>query len=199
MPPSYEDVLLPLALLALGKSSPAEPVATPPTGGTSALEVPRVNTGGTDPSAWAKSRYEMLLGLIRSSGYVPDELRTREIALSLLAQWAHETARGKSEWNHNLGGWQARKGDTFFTARDMQTPGKPLFRWTAYPTLQSGMTDQVMRLVKTYPQAARLLLEEPKSSRWVEQLGRSGYYTAAPAGYARAWAMHRAELQRVVQ
>jgi hypothetical protein len=199
---SFEQ-FLPLAFLAFGRSEGAQgsvvPASTPATGLTSALEVPRVKTGGEDWRAWARSRYDLLLSLIRASGYVADDATAQEIALSLLAQWAHETARGKAEWNNNLGGWRARKRDTYFTARDMMTPNSPLFRWTSYPDLTTAMTDQVMRLVKTFPRGAKLLLAEPKSSRWVEQLGRDGYYGANPAAYARAWATNRAELKGVVQ
>lgn len=204
MSPSYDE-LLPLALLALGtsssssSSSSAVPVTPKPSGLTSANEVKRVHTGGADTNEWARSRYNMLLSLIQLSGYVSDDATAREIALSLLAQWAHETARGKAEWNFNLGGWRARKGDKYFTARDQMTPNSPLFRWTSYPDLQTGMTDQVMRFVKTFPRAAKKLIESPKDSRWVEQLGRDGYYTAPTTGYARSWAMNRAELKPVVQ
>jgi hypothetical protein len=194
------ETLLPLALFALGKfggSSPV-PATTQPTGFAAANEVPRVRTGGDDRNAWARSRYGELVRQIRASGYVPDDAVAAEIALSLLAQWGHESARGANEFNFNLGGWRARKGDTYFTARDVQTTNSPSYRWTAYPELVTAITDQVMRLIKTFPRAAKLLLVDPKSSRWVEQLGHDGYYQAPPSGYARAWAMHRAELKPVV-
>jgi hypothetical protein len=192
---SFEQ-LVPLLLLAFGGKggSPGGgsfPASTPPTGMTTSIEVPRIKTGGDNQTEWARSRYQMLLGMIRASGYVFDDALAAEIALSLLAQWAHETGRGSAEFNYNLGGWRARKGDTYFTARDVQTPGSAIYRWTAYPDLQTGMADQVMRLVKTFPSAAKLLLDEPKSSRWVEELGRKAY--------ARAWAMNRAELKAKVQ
>lgn len=196
------EQFLPLALLMFGGKAPGGgsfPSSTPATGMTSAIEVPRVKTGGDDQTAWAVSRYQMLLGMIKASGYVFDDDLAADIALSLLAQWAHETGRGSAEYNYNLGGWRARKGDTYFTARDVQTPGSAVFRWTAYPDLQGAMADQVMRLVKTFPSAAKLLLAEPKSSRWVEELGRKGYYGANPQAYARAWAMNRAELKGKVQ
>lgn len=198
------EVLIPLALWAFswkgGKSSPpAFPGSTPATGLPTSNEVPRVQTGGNDQTAWARSRYALALQLISASGYVLDDDLAKDIALSLLAQWAHETARGTKEFNYNLGGWTARRGDPFFTARDVQTPGQPVYRWTAYPDLETAMTDQVMRLVKTFPTGAKLLLDEPKSSRWVEELGRRGYYSANPQAYARAWAMNRAELKGKVQ
>lgn len=202
MQASFEH-LLPLVLLAFGGKRaggpPAFPSSTPATGLTAAVEVPRVRTGGDDWQAWARSRYQLALKLILSSGYVIDDELAKDIALSLLAQWAHETGRGSAEYNFNLGGWRARRGDTYFTARDIQTPNSPLYRWTAYPDLEPAMADQVMRLIKTFPSAARLLVDEPKSSRWVEELGRKGYYGANPQAYARAWAMNRAELKGKVQ
>jgi hypothetical protein len=204
--PSGSEQLIPLALLAMGlgkgstgSNASAWPGSTPPTGTTSAQEVPRRQTGGHDKTAWAKQRYALLLALISQSGYVPDPAQQQEIALSLLAQWAHETGRGESEFNFNLGGWRARRKDQYFTARDVMTPNSPSYRWTAYPDLETAMRDQIMRLVKTFPKSSKLLLLEPKSSRWVEQLGREGYYTADPSRYARAWAMNRAELKGVVQ
>ena len=202
MQASFEH-LAPLFLLLFGgkggSPSGSFPASTPPTGMTTSMEVPRIRTGGDNQTEWARSRYQMLLGMIRASGYVFDDQLAAEIALSMLPQWPHETGRGSPEFNYNLGGWRARKGDTYFTARDVQTPGSAIVRWTAYPDLQTGMADQVMRLVKTFPSAAKLLLDEPKSSRWVEELGRRGYYTANPQGYARAWAMNRAELKGKVQ
>lgn len=190
------ESLWPLALLFLGKSgaSPAPPSTTQPTGTTSAKEVPRVQTGGKDRKVWAILRYETLLYLIQLSGYVPEPDRQKDIALSLLAQWAHECARGANEFNFNMGGWMARKGDEYFTARDVQSGKQTVHRWTSYPDLNTGMLDQIQRLFRTFPAAAKLLMEQPKNSRWVEQLGKSGYYSAPPSQYARAWAMNRAEL-----
>jgi hypothetical protein len=140
---------------------------------------------------WFNDRFGLALeNLVALS--VPD-LMLRQIALSLVAQWAHETGRGKAEFNFNLGGWRARKSDPFFVARDVQT-GKELFRWTAYPNLEFAVTDQIKRLATTFPSAWALLLSQPGSSAWIEELGRKGYYTAKPANYVRAWAANRAEL-----
>jgi hypothetical protein len=127
---------------------------------------------------------------------VPDHL-LRAAALSLVSQWAHETGRGKAEFNFNLGGWTARKSDPFFSARDVQTPGKPVFKWTAYNDLPSAVADQVKRLVERFPTAFKLLAEQPHTSAWIEELGRRGYFTANPSNYARAWASNRAELERL--
>ena len=65
------EQFLPLALLMFGGKAPGGgsfPSSTPATGMTSAIEVPRVKTGGDDQTAWAVSRYQMLLGMIKASG-----------------------------------------------------------------------------------------------------------------------------------
>jgi hypothetical protein len=60
--------------------------------------------------------------------------------------------------------------------------------------LPNAVHDQLRRLHDRFPSAWALLLAEPTSSRWVEELGRKGYYTDKPGNYARAWAANRAEL-----
>lgn len=170
------------------------PPAAPPS--ITRAEVTRVPTGGDDPRVWANTRFDMATAILNQLG-VPTELAPR-VALSLLAQWAHETARGRSEFNFNLGGWHARKGDPFFTARDTLTPTTEVFRWTAYPTLAIAVDDQIRRLASQFPSAWRLLLAQPETSAWIEELGRRGYYTARPGDYARSWAMHRTELERLL-
>jgi hypothetical protein len=159
-----------------------------PTGG--GLEVPRVLTGGQPFQQWFAERFGLTLEVLGPN--VPDPM-LRPIALSVVAQWAHETGRGRAEFNFNLGGWKARPGDRYFVAIDPQT-GSELFRWTAYADLPNAVHDQLRRLHDRYPSAWALLVSEPNTSRWVEELGRRGYYTANPANYARAWAANRAEL-----
>lgn len=193
------DVLLLLALLVSSKRAP--PTSSAPSSTRSDLpagrEVSRIRTGEFHLPEWTVRRRALALAALRGlNPPVPEELLDR-VALSLLAQWAHETNRGLSEFNYNLGGWTARRSDDFFTAADVLTPGKPAFRWTAYPDLPTAVDDQVRRLAKGFPTAFRMLLERPESSAWIEQLGRSGYYTARPSDYARAWAMHRTELGRI--
>lgn len=118
------------------------------------------------------------------------------VALALVAQWAHETNRGKAEFNFNLGGWVARPKDDYHEATD-RLSGKH-FRWTAYPDLPTAVDDQLRRLIVTFPGAWATLLSAPESSAWIEELGRDGYYTADPRAYARAWAMHLTELRRML-
>lgn len=188
-----------LALLLLRRGSASRPTQSSSSASNAqpalgpALEQARRQTGGTDAAAWFAARYPLALEVL-GPNVPPDKLR--DIALSVLAQWAHETNRGKSEFNFNLGGWRARRSDPFFVARDVQS-GAELFRWTAYPDLPNAVHDQLRRLHDVFPSAWRLLLEQPQTSAWVEELGRRGYYTANRDTYARAWAMHRAELGRL--
>lgn len=183
---------------APAQSGPA-PTLPPPAAGS--LEVPRVLTGGQPIDQWFGDRFRValeVLGLNLPANVVHDA------ALSVVAQWAHETGRGKSEFNFNMGGWRARKRDPYFVARDVQT-GRELFRWTAYPDLPNAVQDQLRRLHDTFPTAWALLASEPNTSRWVEELGRKGYYVAPPGktqaehirNYTSAWASNRAELGRL--
>lgn len=165
--------------------------------GSTGQQKPLTRTGEASTVEWARRRLALLLASFQTlEPPLRGELADR-VGLSLLAQWAHETARGRAEFNFNLGGWTARKGDDFHTATD-RLSGKPGFRWTAYSDLPTAIEDQLRRLILTYPSAWALLVAEPESSSWVEELGRRGYYTARPADYARAWAMQRLELKTLL-
>jgi len=186
-----------------GSSTPARalPTGVPAPPGPGLMEVARTLTGGQPVEQWFRDRYRVALEVLALNlppNVVPDA------AISVVAQWAHETGRGKSEFNFNMGGWRARKNDVYFTARDVQT-GRELFRWTAYSDLPNAVQDQLRRLHDTFPTAWALLAAEPNSSRWVEELGRKHYYVAPPGtsqeqhirNYTRAWASNRAELARL--
>lgn len=205
MTPRASDLvfLVLAALLFRSATRPGDRGATTPRGLPPGNHVPRTPTGDADFITWFRRRRALCIAVLRNMANendLPDprlflsDRELDEVSLSILAQWAHETARGKSEFNFNLGGWRARRSDDFFTARDNLTPGTEVFRWTAYPDLATAVDDQVHRLYRGFPNAFRSLLLEPGSSEWVEQLGRAGYYTADPREYARAWAMHRVEL-----
>jgi hypothetical protein len=169
--------------------------------GTVGLEVERVLTGGQALPQWVGDRLRLALEVLGPNVPAP---QLRDIALSVVAQWAHETARGGAEFNFNLGGWKARKQDRYFVARDAQT-GAELFRWTAYDDLPNAVHDQLRRLHDSFPSAWAQLVAAPTTSAWVEELGRRRYYVAPPGttqeqhiqNYARAWATNRAELGRL--
>jgi hypothetical protein len=173
---------LALAALVLSSSARSSAPADP-------LEVPRVVTGAT-PS-WFRDRMALALEVLKPN--VPSNVLD-DVALSIVAQWAHETARGQSEFCFNLGGWRARPRDHFFVGDDRGVS----FHWTAYRDLPNAVADQLERLHDRFPTAWKLLVAQPTSSAWIEELGHSGYYQQKPADYARAWAMHRAELGRLV-
>lgn len=190
-----------LALLLLwgadkrSSSRPPRPRATTPSSGIG-LRVETKRTGEEPVQAWLRRRMALLLAAL--SGLEPPltgALADR-VALAILAQWAHETNRGKAEFNFNLGGWVARQRDDYHEAVD-RLSGKH-FRWTAYPDLPTAIDDQLRRLILTFPGAWSSLLAAPESSAWIEELGRDGYYTADPRAYARAWAMHLTELRRML-
>ncbi len=172
-------LLVALLLREGAPGTPAPPVSSPE------LERPRVVTGNTP--TWFRDRLALAIEVLQPN--VPNDV-LGDVALSIVAQWAHETARGQSEFDFNLGGWKARKNDHYFTGDDAGVP----FRWTAYRDLPNAVADQLQRLHDGFPSAWALLVAQPKSSAWVEELGRKGYYTQPPGDYARAWAMHRAEL-----
>lgn len=195
--------LLPLGLALFVMSaakSDETPSKTPvlPPSGRGAFEVQRTLTGGQPLTQWFNDRFGLALEVLAPN--VPAE-RLRAIALAVVAQWAHETGRGKAEFNFNMGGWRARKTDPYFVARDVQT-GRELYRWTAYPDLPNAVADQLRRLHDRFPSAWARLVAEPNTSGWIEELGRKGYYVAPPGtsqerhiqNYARAWAANRAEL-----
>jgi hypothetical protein len=171
-------LLLAAMVLSSTSSSPA-----------SELEVPRVLTGATP--TWFRDRLQLANEVLQPN--VPNSV-SDDVALSIVAQWAHETARGQAEFNFNLGGWKARPNDHYFVSDDAGVP----FRWTSYGDLPNAVADQLERLHDRFPSAWALLLKQPTSSAWIEELGRKGYYQQKPADYARAWAMHRAELGRLV-
>lgn len=181
------SLLGPIALVALLlSSSTSAPAAAP-----NPLEVPRVLTGNS--ASWFGDRYALALEVLAPNVPAPVLL---DVTLSIMAQWAHESARGRAEFNFNMGGWRARAKDRFFVSTDIKDPGK--FHWTAYRDLPNAVADQLERLHNTYPTAWAKLIAQPTTSAWVEELGAKGYYSAKPTAYAHAWAMHRAELGRLV-
>lgn len=161
--------------------------STPPVG--SGRQVPVTRTGEDDFAAWV--RHRLALAVVTVAALEVEHVD--DVAIALVAQWAHETGKGKAEFNFNLGGWTARKGDDFHTANDALTGSS--FRWTAYPDLPTAVDDQVKRLRLGFPHAWALLNAAPLSSEWIEELGRAGYYTADPTDYARAWQALDAEVR----
>lgn len=152
---------------------------------------PMVPTGRTP--TWFADRYLLAVEVLAPN--VPAD-KVADVALSLVAQWAHETGRGQHEYCYNLGGWHAQGREPYYAAKDNLTAGGRIYHWRAWDDLPNAVAHQIQRLHDRFPSAWRLLLAQPTASTWVEELGRKGYYTANPKGYAQAWAMHRLELAR---
>lgn len=148
---------------------------------------------GRSPS-WFADRYLLALEVL-GPNVAADKLA--DVALSIVAQWAHETGRGQHEYAFNLGGWRAQSKEPFYEAKDNLSADGRAYRWRAWDDLPNAVAHQIQRLHDRFPSAWRLLIAQPTASSWVEELGRKGYYTAPPKSYAQAWAMHRHELARV--
>jgi hypothetical protein len=157
--------------------------------------VPIVRTGEDDFSLWSRTRLALVVVELGSLEPPIEPARIDDVATAIVAQWAHESAKGRAEFNYNLGGWTARKGDDFHTANDNQTGAA--FRWTAYPDLPTAVEDQVKRLILGFPSAWALLVADPSSPAWIDELARGNYFTANPADYARAWASLVDEIRRL--
>lgn len=170
-------------------------VSTPPVG--TGEHVPIKQTGGHDFAAWLRQR--LALTVIDLAALEPpvDPATIDDVARAIVAQWAHETGKGEAEFNFNLGGWTARAGDNFHTANDRLSGSA--FRWTAYPDLPTAIEDQVKRLAVGFPSAWALLLAAPRSSAWIAELGRRGYFTANADDYAQAWLALLAEIRRLAK
>jgi hypothetical protein len=199
---SSEIIALGLVLFASSRARSSSSSSSSPLPGADSPDVtlgpggerPMQRTGETDPHAWARRRLSLLVPTLQAlTPPVPAD-KLLDVAVSILAQWAHETGNGRAEFNFNMGGWTARVGDAFHVARDVLTPGKPQFRWTAYDDLGTAIEDQVKRIIRGFPTAWRLLTEAPETSQWIARLGRDGYFSGDPDAYARAWASHRTEL-----
>jgi hypothetical protein len=148
----------------------------------SGQHVPLTHTGESDFALWV--RHRMALAVVTLAALEPPVVNVDDVAIALVAQWAHETAKGRAEFNYNLGGWTARRGDDFHTANDNLTGAS--FRWTAYPDLPTAVDDQIKRLIVGFPSAWASLLAAPSSTAWIGELARHGYFTADPNAYARA-------------
>lgn len=166
---------------------------TPPVG--TGTQRPLVRTGEDDFATWVTHRMALVVVTLAALEPPVDPANIDDVASALVAQWAHETDKGRAEFNYNLGGWTARAGDDFHAATDRLT-GKA-FRWTAYPDLPTAVDDQIKRLAVGYPRAWALLLASPRSSDWVLELGARGYFTASPAAYAAAVAALDDEIRRL--
>lgn len=147
--------------------------------------------GIPDAQHWAFDRTQQTQEVLDSMGW-PEKvspgvasLKNRQVAEALVAQWAVESARGKSEWNYNLGGWKAAAHVVCVILKNGTTGKRE--RWEAWPDVYSSILAHVQRIQKKWPAAAQALAADPSSSLWVKLLGRGGYYGENVDAYAKAW------------
>lgn len=170
-----------------GRRDPTPPVGT-------GHQVPLKLTGGDDFAAWVRPRRALTVVDLATMDPPVDPAAVDDVATALLAQWARETNKGRAEFNFNLGGWSARDGDDFHTATDGPASG---FSWTAYPDLPTAIEDQVKRLAVGFPSAWATLLADPRSSAWIGELKRGGYFILDPEAYAQEWSALADEIRRL--
>ena len=168
--------LVVLFLLLSGKSKGKGGGALPVSSGN---QVPQVGTGG---SSWVSTRYAAAFDAVGKLLPQIDASDLHEIAVSVVALWALETAYGKAEWNYNVGNVMNVGSQPYFVnAGDGNS-------YAAYPTLADAV-DAWATLLRSsrYQNAAVQLIENPTSDAWVTLMGQAGYYTAPVLTYVKAY------------
>ena len=136
-----------------------------------------------DSQSWAKQRFQAARDyLIATFGY--DQPTAKEIALSVLAHWALESANGAAEYNFNFGNVHATGNQTWFEGKDTNSKGRKY--WAAFVSYASPI-DAIRAyfdLLKSsrYRDCAALLESSPNTADWFRCLGEKGYYAATMKG-----------------
>lgn len=168
-------------------------------------EVKIKQTGGEDPIAWRRSRFEAakkflseddrsieaLTAVVEHGVVEHGDFAIDAIALSALAHWDIETAGGVHEYNWNVGGVLAVPGQQYFASLDVQS-NKPV-AFCAYDSLEQGIADYFGVIsVERYTSALAALLMLPADPGWFSELGWAGYYGMDPVQAEKLWAERRA-------
>lgn len=145
------------------------PSPSPSSGGK-----PKVRTFVGNATAWVKDRYELAHALL--SDQLPMQYDAEEISRSVVAHWGIETNWGANEFNFNLGGIHASKGQPFFASTDA---GRPT-NFVAYASAQDGAKGYADLLMHQFKACAMKLLADPELADWYVCLGTMGYYGKNP-------------------
>jgi hypothetical protein len=175
-----------------GSSMPAAPL--PSSGGGCPGSV--IRTGGRDTAFWYLTRMAATIDDLVRRGV--DPVGAEHGAQGLVAQWAHETNAGRSEYNFNLGGWVAAPGEPCHELPD-GTTGR-IIRWASFPSLERSVHEHIDRLQRPRFRPAFLKwIESPTDEQWIRALGAAGYYEASPDAYAAAWRVRLKQLREMTR
>lgn len=132
--------------------------------------VPTRATGGTDPVAWTRSRYDALRSAMAA---VDDRNVYRDAAAAaIVAHWARETGWGRAEWNFNVGNIKAFNN---WTGLYQRLADGLLYR--AYPDIGSGIADTLTLLRSSrYRAAWDYLLSTGDGRGWYDRLMHAGWH-----------------------
>jgi hypothetical protein len=168
--------LVVLAMLAKGGSSP-KPGPKPPPPGVLGQGRPMAHSWTGNAQGWALSRQDAAKRALQPLADARPDLDLDEIAVSVVAHWAIETAYGASEYNFNVGGIHAITGQAYFDSTDAGVPTK----FAAYDSIDDGAHAYGDLIANRYKTAALQLIADPTSPDWYVTLGQLGYFHA-PAG-----------------
>jgi hypothetical protein len=142
---------------------------------------PAVAQVGTGGSSWVQTRYAAAFDAVGKLLPQIDASDLHEIAVSVVALWALETAYGKAEWNFNVGNVVNVGSQAYFiNAGDGRS-------YAAYPTLADAVDAWASLIRGRYQNAAVQLIENPTSDAWVTLLGQGGYYEANVLTYVKGY------------
>jgi len=136
---------------------------------------PKAKSWSGSAAAWAQSRYAEALKILEAQD-LPLGVDAEEVATSVVAHWAIETAWGASEFNFNLGGIHAAAGQPYFSALDAGVPT----HFVAYGSLDEGIKGYADLLQARYKSCAVKLFMNPTAADWYVCLGSLGYYGHNP-------------------
>lgn len=161
-----------------------------PAGGVEPVRTGR--QGIPDAETWGQTRVSQTLDVIRQGFPQLSADKAKQIAISLVAQWAVETGRGKSEWNYNLGGWRWSKRYNRPWALIRNGTTGAMERWDTWPDVFSSIREHGQRLHERFPKALEALVADPESDDWIRELAKGGYFGRDElAGYLAGWRDNR--------
>jgi hypothetical protein len=182
--------------LILGQSTGPQPLESPPQESPPIEVVPSALSVTTlTPMTVVEARTHLRRAYFSVIGLPPNEK-----ALSrLMAQWALETARGKSMWCYNFGGLKATQRGLPLNTRESHgvSERRVTQRFRSYRSAAEGAKDFVFTLSLEFPKAFSAL-QRGSTRDFVRALVKEGYFTGNPAKYLRAISLLSREFEEPV-